>query len=263
MLSLLLKKDTQLLSELTKLSNSLHQSIINKEHVNKEQVIFMQIRHYFRFYKQALLLEEKIVEAQNSQNMVALNKLKRYVYLLGNKLESTAYKTSEKRSQDVSLEWIAQAFSIYKGKHSIFNTQLNAIRTKVVIESLINQQVETAEQLLQHAKKIHLHIQYMLENEVKKEQQEVVITQYIFWGLTLGAISMSVLIAWQFIHKKVVKQVLRIRKITLLLARGRTQITIKNTITMNLAIWSSANEMTRLCKTSIKSSNHRPPHTIK
>lgn len=226
-LSLLRKTDTQLLSELTKLSNSLHQSIINKEGVKKQQVIFMQIRHYFKFYKQALLLAEKIVEAQSSQSVVKLNKLKRHVYLLGNKLESTAYKTSKKRSQEVSLAWITQAFSIYKGKHSIFNTQLNAIRTEAVIESLINQQVETAEQLLQDAKKIHLHIQDMLENEAKKEQQEVVIKQYILLGLALGAILMSLLIAWQFIHKKVVERVLRIRKIMLLLARGGTLVTIK------------------------------------
>jgi len=226
-LTLLRKTETQLLLQLTKLNNRLRLSITNKEDSKKQQLIFIQITNYFTFYKQALLIAEKMVETQNSHHVMALNKLKRKVYLLGNKLEKSASNNSDKVSQKISLDWLDDAFNIYKGKHSIFNTQLSAIRTEVVIESLINQQVETAEQLQKNAKNIHLHIQDILKTESKIEQKEVVIKQYVLWAFALGAITMSILIAWQFIHKKIVKRVLNIRTVMLLLARGRTQIKIK------------------------------------
>ena len=226
-LTLLRKTETQLLSELTQLSEQLHRSITLKEGSPQQQVLFMQIRHYFQFYKQALLMAEKMVEAQGSHNVATLNKLKRNVYQLGNRLEHSAANTAEKNAQKVALDWLQQAFSIYKGKHSIFNTQLKSIRTEYVIKTLINQQVETAEKLLQDAKNIHLHIQNILEDEAQREQQHALVKQYILWALSLGAISLSVLIAWIFIHKKIVARVLRIRQIMMLLARGRTQINIQ------------------------------------
>ncbi|WP_019614030.1 GGDEF domain-containing protein [Psychromonas ossibalaenae] len=219
--------EAQLLPELNLLGNQLENSFDNSGQLGLPQKLLKNTRNFFKIYKRALLLAEMLVEASSTDSTVKLNKLKRKVYLLGNEIEQLSSLSTNRTSREAAIIWLQQAQDIYKGKYSVFNSRLSGLRTQVVINTLITQQVETADQLLLNAENIHFYLQNSLSQEATAAKSEVEIKQYLLWGIAVGGITFSLFIGWAFIHTKIIKRVLAIRANMLLLSDGNTQMTIK------------------------------------
>ncbi|WP_051303612.1 GGDEF domain-containing protein [Psychromonas aquimarina] len=219
--------EAQLLPELTLLSNRLELSFDSSVTEEQSKNLLEDTRNFFRIYKRSLLLAEMLVESGSTDSTAKLNKLKRKVYLLGNEIEQLFSLSTDRASREAAIIWLQQAQDIYKGKYSVFNSQLSAIRIEVVIKTLITQQVETADQLLLNAEDIHLYLQKSLSQEATAAKSEVEIKQYLLWGIAVGGITFSLFIGWAFIHTKIIKRVLAIRTNMLMLSDGNTQMTIK------------------------------------
>lgn len=225
-LHLLRMTETELLSELEAIRIHLEESISKNDNKQNKLQLLKQIQQYFRFYKFATLLAEKIIKSKNATTIKELNQLKHDVYGLGNKLQGLMEASPNKRSQTVSKAWLEKAHRLYKGPESIFVIRNQQIRINTVANSLVEQQINTARQLSTNAKNIHVIIESAFTKEALQEKKKVQLKQYFLWVIAVIVLLLCFLITWVFMQQRVVKRLVDIRKIMLLLANGKASIKI-------------------------------------
>ncbi|WP_087020763.1 GGDEF domain-containing protein [Thaumasiovibrio subtropicus] len=234
-LALLRNTEEQLLPKMGVLSEQLAASLGGENHSHAEHHghhhadatrALNEVRNFFNIYKRALLMAELLVEANALEDSRELNKIKRKVHQLANSIEQYAALADDSQLGNVAFMWLDQAQHLYKGTISVFNTQLNYIRTEKVIDSLIAQQVDTADELLLSSEKIRVYLQSLLSEEADSAERNLKNKQAILWLIAVVGVVFSAAIGWLFIHRQVIDRVTKIRTNMIELSYGNTSMDV-------------------------------------
>ncbi|WP_070971117.1 GGDEF domain-containing protein [Vibrio sonorensis] len=235
-IALLRNTEVQLLPQMGILTDRLEKMISSKDHGNSDQhyhshksaeTALNDVRNFFNIYKRALLLAELLVEASTLEDVRELNRIKRQVHNLANGIERYSNSEAGQKANLAALAWLEQAKSLYTGTVSVFNIQLAYIRTEKVIDSLISQQVETADELLVSSEQVRGYLQDMLSFEANSSESNLEQKQVILWIIAAFGVVFSGLIGWIFLHRQVVNRITDIRTNMIELSYGNTDLAVK------------------------------------
>jgi len=183
-----------------------------------------ELEYSNQFYKNSIQLLSYFRQVFLTTDIATLNTLKRNSVLLFKKMNNAGSSNYEyKLFADTLLEKVKH---IYAGDQSLFKVRYDVLRLTNVTDSLIQQQIDTANKIEKISDTILLQVQATLAKQKVKIKDDVYqANQYLIFIIIISFI-ITFFAIWFLVNRNLIKRITEIRAKTLELSKGNTEVNI-------------------------------------